>query len=86
MDMILIIGLIATGLCTASFLPQAFQTVRTHETKGISLSSYSILVTVSLLWLIYGILRSDIPLIISNFINLLATSAILFVKLREGTK
>jgi MtN3 and saliva related transmembrane protein len=78
------IGLLAALLTTAAFLPQVLHTLATRDTRGISLPMYVIFVTGVLLWLIYGLLTGDLPLILANAITLLLAGAILYLKLRHG--
>jgi len=78
------IGLLAALLTTAAFLPQVLHTLATRDTRGISLRMYVIFVAGVLLWLIYGLLMRDLPLILANAITLLLAGAILILKLRHG--
>ncbi len=50
-------------LTTAAFLPQVLRTWRTRSTSDISLGMFVTYVTGILLWLIYGLMLGDIPLI-----------------------
>ena len=78
------IGLLAALLTTAAFLPQVLHTLATRDTRGISLRMYVIFVAGVLLWLIYGLLTRDLPLILANAVTLLLAGAILILKLRHG--
>jgi MtN3 and saliva related transmembrane protein len=78
------IGLLAALLTTAAFLPQVLHTLATRDTRGISLRMYVIFVAGVLLWLIYGLLTGDLPLILANGVTLLLAGAILVLKLRHG--
>jgi len=82
MNLVTILGLIAASLTTGSFLPQAIKAIRTKQTKDLSLGMYTALTTGIALWLIYGVMVKDIPIIASNCVTLVFTSAILFLKLR----
>lgn len=77
-----IIGFIAAALTTASFLPQAIQVIRTRNTKDISLLMYIMFNTGVVLWLVYGVLIWDYPIIIANIIALSFTGTILFMKIK----
>ena len=79
-----IIGLVAAVMTTSAFIPQAIKTFRQRETKDISVWMYIILVTGIALWLIYGLLRSDVPVIAANAVTLVFVVAILCMKLRYG--
>ncbi|MGD1044503.1 MAG: SemiSWEET transporter [Bacteroidota bacterium] len=82
MDTITIIGLVAATCTTISFLPQAMRIIKTKHTKDLSLAMYSIFTTGIFLWLVYGILIKDLPLITSNAITFLLTSTILILKIK----
>lgn len=82
MESLDILGLLAGSLTTVAFLPQAVKTWRTRSAKDLSLNMFLIFCLGVVLWLAYGILRSDLPIILSNFLTLLLASTILFFKLR----
>jgi MtN3 and saliva related transmembrane protein len=84
MDSVTILGLIAAVLTTSSFLPQVLHTWRTRSTKDISLVMFSVYVTGIFLWLVYGIMLHNIPLIASNTVTFLLSGTILLLKLRHG--
>ena len=76
------IGNIAALLTSISFLPQAIQIIKTKDTAGISLPMYIMFVTGIALWLVYGILLNDIPLILANVVTLSLSGLVLFLKIR----
>lgn len=76
------IGYIAATLTTISFLPQAIQVFKTKNVTSISLGMYCIFTTGVLLWLIYGVLQKDAPIIIANAVTLVLACAILVMKWR----
>lgn len=81
MELMTLIGL-AAGFCTtAAFLPQVIKTWKSRSAKDLSLGMYSIFCTGVLLWLIYGIMNSDLPIILANAITLILAVSILFFKL-----
>lgn len=81
MESITIIGL-AAGFCTTlAFLPQAVKTWKSKSAKDLSLGMYSIFCTGVVLWLTYGILIGDLPIIITNVVTLLLALSILYFKL-----
>lgn len=82
MDTCTIIGLVAATCTTISFVPQAIRIIKTKHTKDLSLTMYSIFTAGIFLWLVYGILIKDLPLIISNVITFLLTSTILILKIK----
>ncbi len=78
-----IIGYLAATLTTASFLPQAILTIKTKDTKSLSLGMYSSFTLGVLCWLIYGIYLSDKAIIFAIAIMLLLASSILFFKIHN---
>ena len=83
MTLITAIGLFAALLTTVAFLPQVIKTWKTKKTRDISFTMYIILVTGVFLWLIYGFLIKDLPLILANLVTLVLVSFILFLKIRH---
>ena len=77
-----LIGAAAATLTTVSFVPQALKTFRTRDVSGISLGMYSLFATGVALWLAYGVLLADWPIIIANAITLALACAVLAMKLR----
>jgi MtN3 and saliva related transmembrane protein len=75
----------AAGLCTTvSYLPQLVRTWRSRSTRDISLPMFTLLVFGITLWLVYGIVIGDGPLIAANGVSVALTSSILYLKLRHG--
>lgn len=81
-----ILGLVAASFTTASFIPQVITTWKTKNVSGISLPTYLILSVGLLLWLVYGLLKGDLPLIVANAIMVLLTATIAALKLRYTQK
>jgi MtN3 and saliva related transmembrane protein len=70
MDFIDIIGLFA-GICvTVSVIPQIIKVWRTKKVKQISLLTFSVLTFGIAIWVVYGILKKDFPIIITNSVSL----------------
>lgn len=78
----LILGLLAAAFTTFAYLPQSIKTIRTKETKDISLLTIIMLEVGLITWLIYGILIDSIPIISANTISIVFMSVILVLKLR----
>ncbi|EYC52750.1 membrane protein [Hylemonella gracilis str. Niagara R] len=77
-----LIGYLAAGLTTLSFLPQALHTFRTRDVSGISLGMYTLFTTGVALWVAYGALMASGPLLAANVVTLSLAVAILVMKLR----
>jgi MtN3 and saliva related transmembrane protein len=77
-----LLGLLAGTLTTIAFLPQVIQTWQSKSAKDISLGMFVTFCAGVFLWLVYGILIEDLPVIIANFVTLLLASSILWMKLK----
>jgi MtN3 and saliva related transmembrane protein len=77
-------GIIGAILTTTAFLPQALKTIKTKETKDLSLSTFLLIFSGTICWCIYGIAISDLPLIVANSITAVLAGIIVFIKLQEG--
>lgn len=78
-----IIGGIAALCTTVAFVPQVLQSWRTRDLSGISLPMYTTFTTGVALWLIYGILNHDWPVIIANAITVVLAGLVLLLKLQS---
>lgn len=76
------IGTIAAVLTTLSFVPQAYQVIKTKDTSGISLGMYIAFVIGVFLWIIHGVNIQDYNLIGANAITFIFTSIILTYKIK----
>jgi MtN3 and saliva related transmembrane protein len=78
------LGLAAAMCTTISFIPQVVKAWRTRSTDDISLGTSLSLIVGLALWLAYGTILRDLPLILANFVTLCLASAMLVFKLRFG--
>lgn len=79
-----LIGLAAATLTTLAFAAQVYRSLRTRDTKSISLLMYSVFTLGVGLWLIYGLMSHDLPLILANAITFILALIVLTLKLRYG--
>ena len=70
MSVVTIIGLIAATLTTGSFVPQVLKTWRSKSSADLSLGMYGIFAVGVALWMVYGLLIDDLPVILSNLVTL----------------
>jgi|TARA_R110000824_G_scaffold390760_2_gene587392 MtN3 and saliva related transmembrane protein len=77
------IGYLAAFLTTLSFVPQAIKTIRTQDTEGISVLMYLGFTVGVFLWMVYGIMRDDLVIIIANALTFLLALPILVIALRN---
>ena len=60
------LGYAAGAITVASFLPQVVRAWRTRQTRDLSLASLALLITAGSLWVVYGSLSRDWPVVITN--------------------
>ncbi|OFX14746.1 MAG: hypothetical protein A2516_00485 [Alphaproteobacteria bacterium RIFOXYD12_FULL_60_8] len=80
--MIETIGFTAAILTTVAFLPQVFKVWKTRSTADISLAMFLSFCLGIVLWLVYGLMRQDWPLIGANAVTLVLAGTILIFKIR----
>ncbi|ANE49507.1 SemiSWEET family sugar transporter [Flavisolibacter tropicus] len=74
---------IAAGLLTSiSMLPQLIKIIKEKKAKDISILMLSILTTGNTLWAVYGFMRNDWPIIITNFISITINSITGYYRIR----
>jgi len=82
MNFLTILGLIAATLTTVAFLPQLLKTWQTKSAKDVSFAMLITFILGVALWLIYGILRQDLAIILANTMILIFNCIILLLKIR----
>lgn len=77
-----IIGYMAGALTTFAGLPQALKTIRTKDTRGISVVKYAMSLGGTILWLVFGICIESIPVILTNLVSGPLTTIVLYYKIK----
>ena len=83
------LGYAAAFLTTISFFPQAVKTLRSGDTRSISLGMYAMyaLFTAGVaLWSLYGWIVGDGPVLIANLITLIPATVVLQRKMAAGVR
>lgn|SRR5512133_2269698 len=76
------LGLIAGTLTSIAAVPQLIKTMRTRHARDISIWQPLLLAIGIALWLIYGMLINDLPLILANIVPLACNVMLTILKLR----
>jgi MtN3 and saliva related transmembrane protein len=76
------IGLIAGTLTSIASIPQVVKTLRTRHARDISIWQPLLLAIGVALWLIYGMLIGDTPLMLANIVPLICNIMLTILKLR----
>lgn len=81
-----VLGLFS-GICTAtSMLPQLIKTIREKKAEEISMLMLVVLLVGVAGWIVYGLLRNDIPIIITNGLSLLLNIIMVRLRFRYSAK
>lgn len=81
METATIIGIGATVASTVSFMPQAWKIIKSRQTHDISTVMYAVTVIGFALWMIYGVVLAQWPLIVTNGLCLILSAFILMMKI-----
>ena len=76
------IGLLAATLTTGAFLPQMLKTWQTKSAQDVSFGMLITFIIGVFLWLVYGLMRQDIAIVLANAITLLLNLMILWLKIK----
>ncbi len=80
--LITFIGLLATAFTVASTLPQIKKAIKTKDTNDVSIRFLLVLIGGLFLWVMYGIGRSDVVIIIGNSIGVSLNVCMLVLKVK----
>jgi MtN3 and saliva related transmembrane protein len=80
-EIVTIIGSLAAIASTTSFAPQAWKIVKERRARDISARMYALSVVAFSLWLTYGVLKREWPIIVPNFLCLMMSAFILLMRL-----
>ena len=80
----ILVSAVAATLTTAAFVPQAMHIIRYKETRAISLFMYVSFATGVALWLLFGAMIGNWPIMVSNAVTLMLALAIIAMKLKYG--
>jgi MtN3 and saliva related transmembrane protein len=79
-----IVGLVAGLLTSLAAIPQVVKTLKSRHVRDISIWQ-PLLITIGVaLWMIYGILIKDLPLIIANITPLICNALLTGLKIHYG--
>jgi len=82
MNSVTLVGLLAGLLTTIAFLPQVIKIWETKSVCDISFGTFALFSLGVSLWLVYGILQRDIPIMLANGLTLVLSLNILVFKVK----
>ena len=77
-----VLGLFAGACTTAAVTPQIWKAWKTKEVEDVSVGMYLVLITGLALWLVYGIIQNDVPIMATNGTALLLNLFMLYLIFR----
>ncbi|OQP51891.1 SemiSWEET family sugar transporter [Niastella populi] len=80
------IGMLAAILTTGAYIPQAYKTIKTRQTRDLSIVTFTMLFVGTILWFIYGMYIRDTPLMLANGITATLSGIIFFLKINATGK
>ena len=78
------LGFAAGLLTTLAFVPQVVKIWKTKSARDVSLHTFAAFTLGVALWLAYGIVRQEPPIIVWNAVTLVLAGAILAMKMKFG--
>lgn len=78
------VGLVAGTLTSIASIPQVVKTLKTRHVRDISVWQPLLLAFGVALWMMYGILINDLPLILANITPLVCNVVLTGMKIRYG--
>ncbi len=82
MDVVTVLGLFSSFLTVSAYLPQVLKSWQSKETKDLSLKTFGTFCVASTLWIIYGVLKSDMAIIMTNAILLCFQISLVYLKVQ----
>ena len=72
-----ILGLVAGGITSVAMLPQLIKVLKEKDVKDLSLLMILFLITGLSLWVWYGFIKNELPIILSNAFAVLVNVCLL---------
>lgn len=76
------VGYAAGGLTVLSLVPQAVRAFRTREVHDVAWGLITLLIASGALWVVYGVLSSQLPVILTNVGVVVLAGVLLVAKIR----
>ena len=76
------LGVVAGSCSTAAVVPQLLKAWKTKEVDDVSPGMFFVLITGLALWVVYGVIKNDFPIIATNGVAFLLNSLMLLLLFR----
>jgi MtN3 and saliva related transmembrane protein len=81
--LITVIGFLAASLTSLSYIPQVKKALPRGSTDDLSLKTLGALAIGLALWIVYGVFRKDLAIVLANGIGLSLVLVLIAFKLRD---
>jgi MtN3 and saliva related transmembrane protein len=82
MDKTQLIGIAAGVLTAISMLPQLIKIIKEKKAENISLLMLIVLVSGLCLWAVYGFMKNDLPIIVTNCFSILVNILMVIFRIK----
>ena len=82
MDITTVLGLVAGFLTTIAFVPQVTKIWKSKSADDVSLGTFGAFSMGVFLWMVYGIFKEEVAIILWNAVTLVLAAAIVAMKLK----
>lgn len=79
-----IVGIVAGVLTAISMLPQLIKIIKEKKADDVSLIMLLVLLAGLAMWVTYGVLRDDMPIIVTNSFSLLLNISVVVLRIKYG--
>lgn len=86
MDTMKWIGIAAGILTASSMLPQLVKVIKEKKVEDLSVLMIVVLLLGLILWVVYGFMREDAPLIYTNIFSVAVNLALIFFRIKYSRK
>lgn len=80
------IGIAAGVLTACSMLPQLIKVIKEKKVEDLSIVMILILLAGLMLWVVYGFMRNDAPIIYTNIFSVAVNLALIFFRIKYSRK
>jgi MtN3 and saliva related transmembrane protein len=86
MEMTQIIGLTAGILTASSMIPQVIKSWKEKKADDVSLKMLIVLTSGIALWIVYGLKKNDLPIILTNIFSMVVNITMVILRLKFNKK
>jgi len=84
MEFVQVLGYTAGAVTSLTFLPQVVKTWKEKSVQNISLMMFVLAATCQVMWILYGVLKEDWVIILTNSVILTMSLTMIFFKFKYG--